>query len=113
MIDWNMCLAHVWQPEILTWTALAVEQDCSFQSRNVCFDSEMSILPVLIQKCPFYDGNLSTKTPTNSENAFLHWGNVLGLYKALSSGTTWTVVDQKGCEEAVWRMSDIWFAVFC
>ena len=32
MIDLNKCLAHTWQPEILRWTALAVEQDWFVQS---------------------------------------------------------------------------------
>ncbi len=32
MIDLNKCLAHVWQPEIFRWTALAIEQDWSVQN---------------------------------------------------------------------------------
>ena len=73
--DMNKCLAHVWQPKNLRWIALAAEQDCSFQSQHVCFDSETSIL----------QWSFNSKTPRDSKNAFLHWGNVLGLCKALFS----------------------------
>ncbi len=33
---------------------------------------------ILIQKRPLYSGNLNSKAPGDSKNAFLHWGDVLG-----------------------------------
>jgi len=34
---------------------------------------------ILIQKCHPYTGNLNSETLGDSKNAFLHWGNALGL----------------------------------
>ncbi len=31
---------------------------------------------ILIQRCHPYTGNLNSETPGDSENAFLHWGDV-------------------------------------
>jgi len=42
---------------------------------------------ILIQKRHPYAGNLNSETPGDSKNAFLHWGDVLGIGKSSSSLT--------------------------
>jgi len=61
----------------------------SFPSRNVHFNSET---PILIQKRPFYSGNLNWETSGDSKNAFLHWGDILVLQ----------LVCSKICDAIVW-----------
>jgi len=41
---------------------------------------------ILIQNCPFYSGSLNSETLGDSQNAFLHWGDVSGSFSSFNAG---------------------------
>ena len=50
---------------------------------HALFNPKMSNL---IQKCRPCTGNLNSEKPGNSENVFLHWGDVYGFLHGLLHG---------------------------
>ena len=55
---------------------------CWSSGTQLCSDTSALYNPkssILIQKRHPYTENLNSETPGDSKNAFLHWGDVLGL----------------------------------